>query len=187
MGDKIICPACGHGNADGMKFCGECGGTLPQAPPASISLDKERYDEDGEILVSIKGISQKMIENNAFIAIYRANSDHNAYMDYKYPPPADSTMNFVTPENGEYEMRLYSADGNYSDETFVTSVPFTVGKKSAGSSVCASCGFANPAGLKFCGECGTKLETPPSGKCTACGQENPPGMKFCGECGNKLA
>ncbi|MDR0890216.1 MAG: zinc ribbon domain-containing protein [Oscillospiraceae bacterium] len=186
MEDKILCPACGYENADGMKFCGECGATLPQAPPATISLDKERYYGDEEINVSIQGITQKMIEKQAFVAIYRANSAHNEYLNYQYPPPADSSLRFTLPENGEYEMRLYSADGNYSDETFVTSVPFTVGKKAVGGSVCAACGFVNPAGLKFCGECGAKLAAPPSGKCAACGQENPPGMKFCGECGSKL-
>jgi hypothetical protein len=174
-----------------MKFCGECGKPLPQTPPASLSLDKERYAGGEKISIAVTGITRKMQESNAFVAIYRAGSNHNDYMDYQYPPPDDSTLYFDAPEDGEYEIRLYSVDGNYSDETFVTSVPFTVaaasvGAASTGGTVCPSCGFANPAGLKFCGECGTKLEAPPSGKCSACGAQNAPGMKFCGECGNKL-
>ena len=47
---------------------------------------------------------------------------------------------------------------------------------------CPSCGFGNPAGQKFCGECGARL----SGACPSCGAENPPGQKFCGECGTVL-
>src|SRR5439155_1150467 len=48
--------------------------------------------------------------------------------------------------------------------------------------VCASCGTENPAGQKFCGECGLRL----AAACSVCGTENPPGQKFCGECGAPL-
>ncbi len=44
---------------------------------------------------------------------------------------------------------------------------------------CPACGRENPAGMKFCGECGTRLAS----GCPNCGFQNPPGMKFCGECG----
>src|SRR5262245_3203745 len=42
---------------------------------------------------------------------------------------------------------------------------------------CLSCGFDNPEGMKFCGECATPLKN----RCPECGFENPPGFKFCGE------
>src|SRR5262249_10756516 len=44
---------------------------------------------------------------------------------------------------------------------------------------CASCGFENPEGLKFCNECGTALKR----RCAQCRFENAPQAKFCGECG----
>src|SRR5438045_3533556 len=44
---------------------------------------------------------------------------------------------------------------------------------------CASCGFENPDGLKFCNECGTAFQQ----RCAQCGFENAPQAKFCGECG----
>src|SRR5262245_39736468 len=47
---------------------------------------------------------------------------------------------------------------------------------------CASCGFENPEGLKFCNECGTALNR----RCVQCGFENAPQAKFCGECGTPL-
>src|SRR5262245_45552313 len=47
---------------------------------------------------------------------------------------------------------------------------------------CASCGFANPEGVKFCHECGVPLRN----RCTQCGGENPLSAKFCGECGAPL-
>jgi class 3 adenylate cyclase/tetratricopeptide (TPR) repeat protein len=47
---------------------------------------------------------------------------------------------------------------------------------------CPKCQFENPEGLKFCVECGNKLET----KCPKCGFNNSPSFKFCGECGHSL-
>src|SRR5438128_9799176 len=47
---------------------------------------------------------------------------------------------------------------------------------------CPSCGFENPEGIKFCGECATPLQR----RCLQCGFENPPGFKFCGECATPL-
>src|ERR1700759_5500826 len=47
---------------------------------------------------------------------------------------------------------------------------------------CPSCGAENPAGKRFCGDCGTAL----AAGCPACGAENPPGKSFCGDCGAPL-
>lgn len=76
---------------------------------------------------------------------------------------------------------------------------------------CSSCGFMNQQGVKFCSECGEKIEVakmecyscktlvnenikfcPNCGIsmakkiCTNCNTENLPNVKFCSECGNKL-
>ena len=48
---------------------------------------------------------------------------------------------------------------------------------------CARCHHENPAGQKFCGECGAALAS----VCPACSASNPPGQKFCGDCGTALA
>jgi class 3 adenylate cyclase len=47
---------------------------------------------------------------------------------------------------------------------------------------CPKCQFENPQGIKFCGECGAKLER----LCPSCNSYSPPNFKFCGECGHKL-
>ncbi len=47
---------------------------------------------------------------------------------------------------------------------------------------CLECQFDNPEDVKFCGECGTKLER----ICPECNSSNPPQFKFCGECGHNL-
>jgi class 3 adenylate cyclase/tetratricopeptide (TPR) repeat protein len=47
---------------------------------------------------------------------------------------------------------------------------------------CPQCQHDNPAGQKFCGECGARL----AATCSACGAQNSPAQKFCGECGTSL-
>ena len=48
---------------------------------------------------------------------------------------------------------------------------------------CPKCLFDNREGVKFCEECGAKLEL----VCPVCGTRIPPGRKFCGECGRDLS
>ena len=48
---------------------------------------------------------------------------------------------------------------------------------------CAHCGSDNPAGKKFCGDCGAALEN----RCPQCGADNPANKKFCGDCGASLS
>src|SRR5438132_516684 len=47
---------------------------------------------------------------------------------------------------------------------------------------CPACRYENPTAVKFCGECGTRLEA----RCPGCGAANPPSNKFCHECGASL-
>src|SRR5262249_43523974 len=48
---------------------------------------------------------------------------------------------------------------------------------------CPRCQHENPSGVKFCGECGARLEV----VCPSCRAANPPANKFCNECGAPLA
>ncbi len=47
---------------------------------------------------------------------------------------------------------------------------------------CASCGFDNAEGAKFCEECGVPFVR----LCPSCGQQMRPTAKFCSECGTAL-
>jgi class 3 adenylate cyclase/tetratricopeptide (TPR) repeat protein len=47
---------------------------------------------------------------------------------------------------------------------------------------CPTCGFQNAPGMRFCGQCGSRIDT----GCATCGFQNPPGMRFCGQCGATL-
>jgi class 3 adenylate cyclase/tetratricopeptide (TPR) repeat protein len=48
---------------------------------------------------------------------------------------------------------------------------------------CSQCGFENRETVRFCEECGAKLEL----RCSACGTTVPLGRKFCGDCGQPLS
>jgi predicted ATPase/class 3 adenylate cyclase len=48
--------------------------------------------------------------------------------------------------------------------------------------LCANCGAENPAGKKFCGDCGSALAL----LCSSCGAAIEPGKKFCGDCGTPV-
>ena len=47
---------------------------------------------------------------------------------------------------------------------------------------CPQCQFENREGVKFCEQCGAKVEL----TCPACGSSVPPDRKFCGACGQSL-
>src|SRR4051794_7435425 len=50
------------------------------------------------------------------------------------------------------------------------------------ASSCAACGFANPAGALFCGNCGSALGRP----CPSCGTIVSPELAYCTSCGASL-
>src|SRR5712671_3044845 len=47
---------------------------------------------------------------------------------------------------------------------------------------CSKCGSENPAGKKFCSDCGAGLLV----RCPQCKADNTPSARFCGECGFPL-
>lgn len=54
------------------------------------------------------------------------------------------------------------------------------------SRTCSNCDTLNPEGVKFCQECGAKLNLSAKIKCLECGAEFPVGTRFCGECGRQM-
>jgi hypothetical protein len=47
---------------------------------------------------------------------------------------------------------------------------------------CPRCGFENPDGMKFYGQCASRLGR----RCPQCGFANPPCFAFCGQCATPL-
>ena len=100
---------------------------MPNLGGSRISLDKTTFTPGETITVTATGITPEMIRASAFVAIYVKDAPHRNYGQYRYPRTADTTLEFTAPRSaGDYEMRLYNRDGNYSDATFVMRVPFSV-------------------------------------------------------------
>ena len=104
---------------------------IPAFAAGSISLNKTNYEEGETITVTVSGITEQMVSEGAFVAIYRAGSAHNAWGEYHYPKEGSDELEFTAPEYGLYEMRLYVKNGQYDDTTFGTSTPFSVGGATA--------------------------------------------------------
>lgn len=53
--------------------------------------------------------------------------------------------------------------------------------------MCTNCGTENQEGVKFCGQCGSRLgNRMPDVRCSACGFVNRPNTRFCGACGEAV-
>ena len=101
--------------------------TVSMQKQGKISLEKNAYQAQQEIPVTVTEITKEMEQTGAFVAIYKKGAKHNEYGAYQYVKPGNSTVAVKSPnQNGEFEMRLYSIDHNYSDESFVMSVPLTL-------------------------------------------------------------
>ncbi|MCL2487127.1 MAG: FecR domain-containing protein [Oscillospiraceae bacterium] len=104
--------------------------SLPAAvpePAGEIQLDREAYVPGEAISATVFGITEPMERAHAFIAVYKQGAAHRDWGHYQYLQAGNNIKTLKAPaEFGGYEIRLYSMDGRYTDQTLVTSVPFTV-------------------------------------------------------------
>jgi membrane protease subunit (stomatin/prohibitin family) len=79
--------------------------------------------------------------------------------------------------------QMANAFGNQGGGQQQQQAPQTV-QPQAQMTPCPNCGKPNPAGTKFCGDCGGKMEVAMV-PCVKCGATLREGAKFCNECGSK--
>jgi len=85
-----------------------------------------------DIIVTVTEITEQMASSEAYIATHRKGSAHKDCVSYIYVPAGSSTQIMQAPfEKGEYEVRLYSANNNFTDDAFIMTVPFVVAGSSA--------------------------------------------------------
>lgn len=98
---------------------------------ANISLNKTLYAAGERIVVDVSGITQQMVDDEAWVAIYKAGAAHTDWGVYAYVEVGAGQVELTAPdEKGAYEMRLYRKDHEYTDATFVMKVAFEVGSVS---------------------------------------------------------
>lgn len=78
---------------------------------------------------------------------------------------------------------------NEAERAAVAAAATPVAPAAPADLVCPGCGAAIADGLKFCGQCGTKIEVPSAPVptvCPNCGAAVAEGVRFCGECGARM-
>ena len=124
----------GNGGGGPIDASGENpgGSSQPAAQPGAedvkLSLDKPSYAAGGKITVAVSGVTEQMVNDRAFVSIYKAGAGHDEYGQFEYLQVGSGILLLDAPEeHGSYEMRLYSEDFEYRDETLIAKAPFTVG------------------------------------------------------------
>ncbi|MBP7175133.1 MAG: S-layer homology domain-containing protein [Thermoclostridium sp.] len=103
------------------------------AAGGTISLDKDAYSPNEKITITVEGITQQMVDDEAYVSVYKKGAGHDEYMNWDRPDVGTTELVLDAPSDpGSYEMRLYSADHQYTDDVFVMSVPFQVGLQKQG-------------------------------------------------------
>ena len=118
---------------------------VPDSDTPEIILPKTSFAPGEAFTVTVTEITAQMLNASAFVAIYDAGAEHEAYKQYLYPNKvSENTLTFTAPYTlGDYEIRLYNRDYVYTDETFVTSVPFTVSSSTTTAVTTTTSTFTN--------------------------------------------
>jgi len=95
---------------------------------ASVQLNKSNFAPYEKIIVTVSGVTEAQVQMNAYVSIYKKGARHDQYGAYEYIRNliADKWEVEAPSDVGEYEIRVYAADGAYTDEALLVSVPFTV-------------------------------------------------------------
>lgn len=94
---------------------------------ASLSLDQTSYSEGKTITITVSGVTQQMLDDGAYVALYQPGAADEDYLYYMYPETTGtSTLELAAPEIGSYEMRFYDIDSETYEPVRAASVPFSV-------------------------------------------------------------
>jgi len=129
---------------------------------------------------------QKMIDERSGMG---AIGDMNAYMQFK---AAQSISDAAKQEGGAAGQGMGLGLGLGFGQVMAGAVGGAHGQGSGTSQAqtvaCAKCGTQNPAGAKFCSNCGATQQAlePASVECPSCHAQLQAGSKFCATCGTSL-
>jgi len=90
--------------------------------------DKTKYAPGDTIRVTVKNVTQDMVDNGACIGIYKAGAGNDDYIDFAFVSnTGSSTVELNAPdEDGNYELRLFKSD-NREASNIIHTTSITVG------------------------------------------------------------
>ena len=157
-----ICPSCGAANKAGNRFCMGCGAPLPTAP----AVETPPAEPAGPVCPSC-GVTNK--DGNRFCM--ECGATLPAPEPLVEPAPVKEPAE-APPEEAAEEEAAPDGDAEPAEETPQPEEPAeeapalapepegeeTPEPETPAPPVCPTCGTANRPGVKFCGECGARLE-----------------------------
>jgi hypothetical protein len=93
----------------------------------SITIEKSKYAPDDEITVKVAGVPQAMLDDGAFVGIYRSEDAGDEYISSEYIQDAGVKLRAPS-EDGEYEVRGYTNGSVCTVSTLAAASSFAVGK-----------------------------------------------------------
>ena len=126
---------------------------------------------------------QKLIDERSGMG---AIGDMNAYMQFK---AAQSIQDAAKQEGGAAGQGMGLGLGLGFGQVMAGAVGGAHGAAQGQTAPCSKCGTPNPAGAKFCSNCGATQQAPgaASVECPSCHAEVQAGTKFCSSCGHSMA
>jgi len=126
---------------------------------------------------------QKLIDERSGMG---AIGDMNAYMQFK---AAQSIQDAAKQEGGAAGQGMGLGLGLGFGQVMAGAVGGAHGAAQGQTAPCPKCGTPNPAGAKFCSNCGATQQAPgaASVECPSCHAEVQAGTKFCSSCGHSMA
>lgn len=94
----------------------------------SIAVEKSNYAPDEEITVKVNDVPRKMIDDGAFVGIYRSGAGGDEYISSEYIDDEAEVKLRAPSEGGEYEVRGYTNGSVCTDSTLAASARFSVGR-----------------------------------------------------------
>ncbi|MDR1965884.1 MAG: hypothetical protein LBQ36_04175 [Synergistaceae bacterium] len=100
----------------------------------SATLGKKSYSPMEPIVVTVSGVPQEMLDDNALVGVFRDGAAPGKYLSCEYVRSAYGQVGLQAPrEPGKYELRGFSNGQVLTDATTVSKTEFTVEGNSLGT------------------------------------------------------
>ena len=166
-----VCPACGKVNQEGNRFCMECGTTLPAAAPAAETPPEEpagplcpscgAANKEGDRFCMGCGAPLSVPEPSGKPEPVEEPAVEAPAPEPAEPAPAEEPAAEEPAPAGDAApvAQTPSPEETPSAEEKPNPEPEEAPEATAPAPlICPACGTVNRPGVKFCGECGARLE-----------------------------
>lgn len=143
-GGGLTCSSCGYSNIPGAAFCENCGTPI----------------EPGSLPVPPSG-TPPIVPGQNMIPIICSSCGHQNVPGSKFCENCGKELKQVAPVNLPQVAPEPQPQVQPEPQPQVQPKPSSLQASESGEQLCPHCGFSNPAGTSFCGNCGMQLTEKP--------------------------